>query len=481
MSNNPIDPFKQSVVEFPKSQEISGGGSILTTALTGHLASISDRISPWGMAPHVRDGQLRKFWPTEPFLAGAIGSVAIRNAAFEWELEGSENLVRIGTDMLNGAIAGSVHGWVDFMLNWAQDFYTQDNGAFIEIIRDPGSSDKFKNERAPVVGISHLDSRQCQRTGNPMTPVIYTDRRGTEHKMKWYEVIPMSEFPSPIESMYGIGVCATSRVLRYAQIMQSIATFKDEKVSGRYFRAMHIVSGVSRQQITDVEKRGQEEADNQGQVRFILPAILASIDPEKPVSHVEIPLASLPDNFDFDVEMRWYISCLALGFAVDYQDFAPLPGGNIGSSSQSEILHKKSRGKGESMFMERLQNAFHSYGVLPRSVTFKFRSKDLQEDVEKAALIKAQSETLSILTRTDILDANVARQMLMNTGLLDKDLYDQISPEHGVSEHVNAGPGQQGNKQLLGTAGGTNEGQNISRTQKEAKEGWLDRFKNRNG
>jgi len=129
--------------------------------------------------------------------------------------------------------------------------------------------------------------------------------------------------------------------------------------------------------------RGQEEANNSGLIRFMMPAILASLDPEKPVSTATIDLAALPDGFDFDVDMKWYISGLALAFGVDYQEIAPLPGGNIGSGSQSNMLNRKSSGKGPRNWMDMISSSFKTYGVLPRGYKMIFNDKNEQEELER--------------------------------------------------------------------------------------------------
>ena len=336
-SQFPLQAIDSSKQVFPKASISSVPGNGWQT---WNIASSTDTILPWGKNVLKRDQQLREFWPTEPFLAGAFSSVCFNRASLGWEIRhSSDRVIQAVTDMLNSALAGNEIGWTSFELRGTQDLYGTDNGRFIELIRDPGidANSRFKGEKAPVIGIGHLDSNSCQRTGDPEFPVLYTDRNSKIHKLKWYEVIPFSEFPSPIEKMNGVGVSALSRVIRLSQIMRSIMIYKDEKISGRQFKQLHFVSGVSKQSINDEMARGQEEADNQGALRFILPAVIASLDPEKPVSVATIELASLPDGFDYDTEMQWYISGLALGFGVDYQEFAPLPGGNIGSSSQSEI------------------------------------------------------------------------------------------------------------------------------------------------
>jgi hypothetical protein len=454
-SQFPDDAIRASVQAFPDAN--TPGGSMV---FTWNIASAADTITPWGRAPMSRDRQLRDFWPTESYLAGAIVNVCWRNAAFDWEIRGpSTSVEQAVTDMLRSAIAGSAFGWTEFAMSITEDAKTQDNGFFIELIRDPtmDGASPFKNERAPVLGIAHLDANQCVRTGNPEYPVYYTDRNGKTHKLAWYQVIPFSELPSTIETMNGVGYCAVTRVLRLAQIMKSICIFKDEKISGRQYKQIHIVSGPSRQDIDDIKKRGQEEANNMGLTRYIEPAILASLDPEKPVSVATINLANLPDGFNYDQEMKWYISGLALGFGEDYQEFAPLPGGGIGSSNQSTILHRKSSGKGPAMFMK-IAEALKNYGAMPRNCEQIFEDRDEEKVIDKQTLRKLFQEEMALAIRNDVMDPQRARQIGIKRGLYTEADFAGMPPDYGVVP-IRSGP-----KQNIGQTGGNTVSEDSART-----------------
>ena len=456
-SQFPAQAIKESVQVQPAASNPGwSGGNYLTLG----IASAADLITPWGRSVKKRDKELRDFWPTESYLAGAVLNVCFRNAAFDWEIKSnSDSVITALTDMLTSAIAGDTFGWVPFMQKVSQDLYTQDNGTFIELIRDPGldANSKFKNQRAPVIGIAHLDSNRCTRTGRAEVPVIYLDRNERKHKLHWYEVIALSDFPSAIETMNGVGYSAVTRSLRLAQIMRSIAVFKDEKIGGRHFKSIHIVSGVSRTELDDAKTRGRSEADNQGQLRYIDPVILASLDPEKPVSSTTIDLAALPDGFDFDQEMQWYISGLALDFGVDYQEFAPLPGGNIGSSAQSIVLHKKSSGKGPRVFMRTLTEAFKNYGVLPRGTDMIFNDKNEQEEMEKQEIRTKAMEEAAISVRSGILTPDAARKDLVRRGIYEDETIEGIEESYG--EDIVAP------KQNLGDGGGNTLADDASRTE----------------
>lgn len=428
----PVDALAESVqVSPPASAYPMPGASGIATWV---IASSADLVLPWGRNVMMRDRQLREFWPSESFLAGAVTSISFRNAAFDWKIDGSTNNVEQAvTDMLNSAIAGDTVGWAPFIERFSEDLSTQDNGSFMELIRDQGmdANSRFKGPLAPVIGLNHLDAAQCIRTGDPKYPVVYTDRNAKMHKLAWWEVIPFSNYPSTIERMNGVGYCNVTLALRLAQVLRSIMLYKDEKVGGRYYKQMHFVSGVSRQDISDAEKRGQEDADNQGSVKYIQPVILASLDPEKPVSTATIDLASLPDGFDYDQEMRWYITGLALDFGVDYQDFAPLASGNLGSSSQSSTLDRKSSGKGPAVFMRKISNAFKTYGVLPRGCDLVFEYKNTQDELEKQEIRTKAMEEIALSLRNGVLTPQAARDDLVRRGIYTRETVAGIAEDYG--------------------------------------------------
>lgn len=422
--NFPVDAISESVQVQPPAQSNFSGGF-----LTFGIATAADSILGWGVNTARRDQQLRDFWPTESFLAGAVTTVSFRNSGFDWQIEGGKERVNTAvSDMLHRAIAGDKIGWIEFTKKFSQDLYTCDNGAFIELIRDPGmdANSKFKGASAPVIGIANLDSGRCTRTGNIETPVLYTDRDGGIHKMQWYQVIPFSEFPSAIERMNGVGYCAITRALRLAQIMRSIAIFKDEEVSGRNIKKINIVGGVGRTQIEDALKRTTENANNAGNIRYIEHSILASLDPEKAVSLVTVDLAALPDGFNFDQEMQWYIAGLALDFGVDYQEFAPLPGGNIGSSSQSVVLDRKTSGKGPRTWMDSITESFKNYGVLPRMCAMTFNDKNAEEEMAKQTVRTKASEEAAIIVNARILPSRVVAQSLVDRGIYKQSDIDKV-------------------------------------------------------
>ena len=457
----PTEAIDQSKQVNPPVQNLPWQGGEFTL----FLATAADAITPWGRDQKKRDRELRDFWVTEPYLAGAVTNVAARNAAFDWEIQSSsEKVSQIITDMLHTALAGDKIGWVDFVKKFSMDGSTQDNGCFIELIRDPGidANSKFKNEAAPVIGIAHLDSNACQRTGNNETPVLYTDRDGKIHKMHWWEVIPFAEFPSPIERMNGVGYSSVTRALRLAQIMRSLLIYKDEKISGRNPKDLHVIGGVSQKSIEDAIKRTGYNADNKGQARFTENVVLASLDPEKPVSLVTVELASLPTGYSLDEDMQWYISGLALNFGLDYQDLAPLPGGNIGSASQSVILNKKSSGKGPRNWMDSITEAFKNYGVLPRGVKMVFNDKNEQEEMERQEVRTKAMEEAVMAARAKIFPRKFIAEQLVSRGI--------FSSMEGIPDTFWSDENDPDNKNKIGQTGGSTAAEDARRVENGRQE-----------
>lgn len=376
-----------------------------------YLSSLADEIPAWGSAPAARDTALRAFWPTEPILASAIYSTAGKYAALEWQLEGPPKTVSEITNWIHGVELGE--GWLSLMLKTLVDLFTTDNGAFIEVVRTGDSP------TAPVISLNHLDSSKCVRTGQHATPVTYYDLFGKGHLLKWYQVICLAEMPSPIEEMRGMQMCAVSRMLRAAQILRDISIYKKEKISGRFTRAVHLIGGIQTRTIEDAFAKQQIAASAQGLTRYIQPVIVGSLDPTATVSVATLNLASLPDGFDEEVAMRWYINQLSLAFGSDYQDFAPLPAGNLGTSQQSVTLDRKGRGKGTRLFMTMIEQIFNYHGILPSTVKFEYTEHDLVQEASIAQLRAQRSTTRATRITSGEITPQVAREIAVEEEDLD--------------------------------------------------------------
>jgi SPP1 gp7 family putative phage head morphogenesis protein len=387
----------------------------------------ADEVDPWGRTVNTktRDRQLREFLMTESVFASALGVVCSRNAGFSWKLEGPPRTVARSQELLESANLGE--GWEDFIIKISIDLYTQDAGAFIEIVRATDAPD------SPVIGLNHLDAMRCYHTGAPEAPVIYQDRKGKYHLLKGHQVITLAEMPTPIEGLYGLQYCALTRMLLAAQLLKNIAVYKYEKTGGRHNRAIHLVAGMSTKQINDALAQHRIWADAAGLQRYQNPLIIASADPNIRLDLKTLELASLPDNFDEETSFKHYINQIAMAFNGDYQDFAPLPGGNLGTSAQSQVLHMKTRGKGPALFRGIISKAMN-FRVLPSLVTFRFEEQDIEAEQIEAEIKERRAKTRQVQVDTGEISAEEARQMAADEGdipqeFLEEDLTPKVTAE----------------------------------------------------
>jgi hypothetical protein len=420
-----------SVIQEPPQLGLSSPGGFGEFVFS--LASVADGLPAWGSNFRGRDFQLRKFIAKEPFFASALFTTISRYAAFGWSLEGPPRVRTRVRDMLHMTEHGK--GLTTFNSKLLLDYLTQDNGGFFEIVRtedDPA---------APTVTMNVLDSARCFRTGRQEQPVDYLDINGDTHHLKWYQVKDITDMPSSQEEARGAQYCALSRLFMGAQIARDAAVYSSEKISGRRHHQIHIVNGISRTAIMDAMKQHGALADAENLTRFIEPLVIATLDPTSTVSGYSIDMASLPEGYNKDDELKWYIALIALAFGADYQDYAPLPGGNLGTAQQSEVLHLKSRGKGAALFIAIMEQLMNFHGIMPRNVYFKYGDQDIAENMEKANVQKRRAETLAILVTAQIITPEMARQALLDSGDLDPHILamigeQDITPEGVISSSV---------------------------------------------
>jgi predicted peroxiredoxin len=459
----PTDVLKGTV-------QVVGDGSAGAPIFLNFLKT-ADEIAAWWSAQ--RDRELRDFWRKESLLASAIYTVVSRQAAFSWTLDGPPKAVARVHDILTYADLGL--GWVGFVEKITEELETQDNGAFIEIIRPKGAGP----EVAPI-GIAHLDSGACMRTGNPENPVLYLDRKGNAHLLKWWQVAAIAEMPSPIQTMNGVGFCAVSRVLMAAQILRDIAIYKREKVSGQAQRSIWLVQGISNAVIRDGLKEAAEEEVTKGFRRFVTAKVIAAMDSTVEVRATELNFASLPDNYEEETTLRWYIAQLAMGFGTDYQEFAPMPGQKLGSGAQAEVQAQKARGKGPALFQKILEFVINMY-LCPESVTFKIVETDPGEELQKAMVAKTRAEERSIRILSGEIDTEQARQLALDAGDLPAEMVAKDVTPETRAEDTEAPPKEEKRPETAGAQDGQGQGADGGGDLEASAKGFFRRYQERRG
>lgn len=384
------------------------------------IAQAVDEMVQWGTMPKLRDQQLREFIPAEPIFASSLATIASRNASFGWKIEGPEAQVNESQRVLQQANFGN--GWADYILRLSIDLYTTDNGAWTEVIREEDRPD------APLMGIANLDSLRCWPTGHPDVPCIYLDRNNKYHYMKWYQVFQIREMPATWEMLPGMQYCALTRILRAVQTHRDVGIYMAEKIGGNNTRAITALRGIEAKDILNAQQNQEFVNAAKGRLRYSNPIFVSSVDPKAEVGFETLEIASIPDHFVLDEQLKWYIAQIALGFLSDYQEFAPLPGGGLGTASQSETQHNKSRGKGAALFQKLVAQPMN-WTVLPQAVEFVFDEQDLSAEGDEALVRKTRAEERDIRIKSMEISPVVARMQALEAGDLTQEQFDLMEQE----------------------------------------------------
>jgi hypothetical protein len=216
--------------------------------------------------------------------------------------------------------------------------------------------------------------------------------------------------------------CALTRTLRACQIARDYGIYTHEKVSGRFNKQIHLVSGIQSKVISTALRDHANAASEQNLARYIQPAVIASLDPNAKVTATTLNLAGLPDGFDQKESMVWYITNLALGFGGDYQDLAPLQSrGGMGSAQGAEILQLKSRGKGVALFMNNMEQNMNYHGIMPKLAKFNYSEADNVEALEEIELDTEFAKKQQVQIMSGLISTQAARNEAIAKGYIDED------------------------------------------------------------
>lgn len=326
-----------------------------------------------------------------------------------------------------------------------RDFLTTDNGAFIEIVRQSAVGG------SRVIGLRHLDSLRCYRTGDPQRPVVYVDRLGYHHLLRADDVIAMSDMPSSRIEMRGFGICAARRAFETILKMVAMETYVREKVSGSRNLAIHIVNGITTAQLESSLISSENAQSGKGFVVYRGSTIIPMLKSESP-SVVTIPLAEVPDGFDADSERKDAYLRYANALGVFVGEIQPLSSQGLGTGMQSAILSESAEGRGLAAYRKEFEHQI-THRVLPEQTTFKFAVSDMKDRKEKADVLSAWAGALKVLIETQIINANQALNVLVDNDYLPREFLQTDTTAGGVvsdSESITSGSG---NRQIQAANG----------------------------
>jgi hypothetical protein len=362
--------------------------------------------------------RLEGFW-------GAANRIACNQAqSLEWHIEGGKVSKNKAVEILKNS------NYVRLLrLSWA-DFARTNNGTILEVVRATGAPG------SRVLRAQHLDSNRCQRTGDPENPIIYLDRQGREHLMRWHQVIMMVDEESAKVDANGMGECAAEHV--YSQLYK-FATYRRlelERAAGR--KPTEIVSGVSSQTMASafsssdapqgqpmgiVDQVAGMDIEGLGgglmtmganaQVAPLLRsyvhkgAMILPIMTNSAITSVTIPFARLPEGYDPSQELETSLLIYADALGIDPQSLAPLKGGQFGSGTQSKVLQEKSNIYGMASFKQQWTWAMQL--LTGNQTVFYMTENDVARKHNEATISKMHTDDFAVQIEKGMITAEEAR------------------------------------------------------------------------
>lgn len=360
-----------------------------------------------------RDRWLQQFSQLEPYLASVVhGAVSIdKNRA--WTITGGERVVRRFVNRFHQFENGL--GWRTFMSKAAQSYYTTDMG-FVGLV-------EFTPERQ-LNQINNIASHHCQLY-NPLitgsydmvvqqpTKTGYVTRYLSHSNLDYIRVVSM---PNTMSEYAGLGFCAVSRSVEWAQLMLAIYQHDKEQLFARLPKGFLLLNGVSEDNFQKIVADQQDEIENLKRGIFKGVSVLASFDTE--IKAQLVSLSQLPNNFDLKTftDLLMYGYALAFGYPAD--EFWPLQGGSFGHSREVEMNEQRSSSKGVGNFILDLQEEIQR--LLPDSLHFEFSRRDTSGDLAEAALNQATIDSINALYNggTGLISREEARMMLAENGII---------------------------------------------------------------
>lgn len=377
----------------------------------GYRVNDAESLLPPWWSPQ-RDMALREFVirQNNDILISAVSSMLKKFKAMNWVIEGPQRVVNRYQRVLT--TAEFWQGWSFWLGKVLYDYLTQDKGAFSEII---GAGDPDGAMEGPSIGLAHLDSQNCQLTGDIEYPVIFNNTKtGKSHRLHTTRVAHFVDMASPAEGMNNTGFCAVSRVIGSSEILLKINKYKNEKLDDLPEAGLLLFNNVLPERWNDAKADYARETRRLGQEHWRNVMTMFGLDPAQPASAELISFANLPEAFNELESTNIYLNIVALAFGVDVREFWPITGGALGTATESEVMHQKARGKGVGEVISMIERILN-WKVLPETATFAFDFKDDQEDLLAADIDEKRTNTIMSMWQPDGLGPVTAfeiRQML---------------------------------------------------------------------
>lgn len=347
--------------------------------------------------------------PHNTLVQGAIGGITSKIVSTPFEVMGptdaeSEN----AQAMLLNACFGKGAEYL-FSVT-ALNYQRHDRGVYWELI---GYGDPNGALVGSPVAVNVLDPLRCFPTGDDEHPTWYYSYNGKIHQIHRSRLVHFIDMPDGDEDHPDVGLCGMSRAVAIAEREILMGRYTSTRLDDKPKPGIMLFRNIDEDQFKDAMARynamlrgGLSEQEAFGQV-----VQLFGLDPGMETGVEYVSYSEAPEKYDYIAYVNLDAKELALALGVDIQEIWELSGGNIGTSTQSQILHEKSKGKTIGRLRKAIERALNLY-VLPPECEFRWQYRDSQEDTERANLASTWATT--IITLAGDLTPMERRQLAAN-------------------------------------------------------------------
>lgn len=287
--------------------------------------------------------------------------------------------------------AGMGKGYSSFVYGLRKSHILQGNGWFVEVIR------AGKGVGSRVIGLLQLPSLQCERTGDPMKPVRFTNKSGKPIDLKRHQVIfngggddEITGFPSgyndsnPARTVYPYTFWHSAILQRFGKKATGAEVQEITFIKGAMDTSFIEEAIMNAKLKAETNDKATPAPKNQNYTT-ILNKVIIPVMGDFPLEEKTLKLAGLPD----DLTYQEFTQVLDLEYAKSLH-LSPtrLNPENIGGSSLSDngaTLKEEAEEAGDGMFSVDLQQQINMW-VMPALGKFSIAGINIIQKTKQAEL-----------------------------------------------------------------------------------------------
>lgn len=415
-------------------------------SLIGQLfAPAAPEISPWWSRQ--RDVELRAFWQDGQQASGIMYRAQNKIASIPFKVEARDKSISAHVKQAQSIHeritqnSGFMEGFNSVMLKFVQDYLSQDNGAFIQLLGDGNPVGPIEG---PVFGLRHLDAARCQRTGHPVYPVVYMGDDGRRYKFHQARILHIAQMPSPRAEMFGVGYCSISRSYRILENLQHIVNYKDEKMGAKAAAKLLVGTGITGLDIIKAMAASEAMMESLGIKNLMKTTAVGSTTGEMKIDAVDL---NTLDPFDESATFTFASYALALAWGLEFNELIPLETGRM-----SDIASLQ---RARSMLPQSYKDAMEqqmNIKLVPPHLKVSFDYQDDLSDQQRAIIEDITSRNYSrqidsgyttpLVVQENLCERGYVSEAQLNNMKLNKGLLPDNSPvqtvffDSGYSEFV---------------------------------------------